>query len=272
MPFLPVRTAVATTAVSRLARCVFSMPKLPWFPFYIGDWTKDPNLRRATRSEKGLLMDLLCLMFESGERGVLASSGVPWNDDEIINAAGGDAIGTAHELAELVRKGVLSRRTDGALFSRRLVREETIRQIRSAAGKKGGNPVLLKQKVKLILTTQVKQTSKQISVNETENEIVLKKKGKASYEEVKAFCSGLSLPASDGEWFWNKCEGNGWANGGKPIRDWRATIRSWKAAGYLPSQKSHSNGIKSATEPEPETAGWRELKAEMEAALGKRRS
>jgi len=24
-------------------------------------------------------------------------------------------------------------------------------------------------------------------------------------------------------------------NGGKPIKDWRATVRSWKAAGYLPS-------------------------------------
>lgn len=62
-------------------------------------------------------------------------------------------------------------------------------------------------------------------------------KSKGTYEEVAEFCKSIGLPESDAEYFFNKCEGNGWLNGGKKIKDWRATIRSWKAAGYMPSTK-----------------------------------
>jgi hypothetical protein len=60
---------------------------------------------------------------------------------------------------------------------------------------------------------------------------------RGTIEEVCAFAVELGLPPSDGEACFYKWEGNGWKNGSSPIRDWRATIRSWKAAGYLPSQK-----------------------------------
>lgn len=68
-------------------------------------------------------------------------------------------------------------------------------------------------------------------------------KAKASSKrEVIEFAVGIGLPASEGEWFFEKCEGNGWTNDGKPIRDWKATVRSWKAAGYMPSQKNGGTG------------------------------
>ena len=59
--------------------------------------------------------------------------------------------------------------------------------------------------------------------------------------EVKLFCAKSGLPESDAIWFWNKCEGNGWTNGGKPIKSWPHTIASWKAGNYLPSQKNGKN-------------------------------
>jgi hypothetical protein len=64
------------------------------------------------------------------------------------------------------------------------------------------------------------------------------KKSKATLEEVKLCCAKAGLPESDAEWFWNKCEANGWTNGGKPILSWPHTIASWKSAGYMPSQKA----------------------------------
>lgn len=64
------------------------------------------------------------------------------------------------------------------------------------------------------------------------------KKDKGSLEQVESYFEELKLPKSDAVWFFNKCEGNGWTNGGKPIKDWKATIRSWQSAGYLPSQKA----------------------------------
>lgn len=64
------------------------------------------------------------------------------------------------------------------------------------------------------------------------------KEAKPSLEEVKLCCAKAGLPESDAVWFWNKCEGNGWTNGGKKIKSWPHVIGSWKAAGYMPSQKS----------------------------------
>jgi len=76
------------------------------------------------------------------------------------------------------------------------------------------------------------------------------KKGKNNKERMKrpelsevcSFCLEIGLPGSDGDYCFHKWQSNDWTNGGKPIRDWKATIRAWKAAGYLPSQK----GIPSA--------------------------
>lgn len=63
-------------------------------------------------------------------------------------------------------------------------------------------------------------------------------KSRGTREEVIAFCAEVGLPQTDADYFFDKCEGSGWKNGGNPIKDWRATIRSWKAAGYMPSQKA----------------------------------
>lgn len=63
-------------------------------------------------------------------------------------------------------------------------------------------------------------------------------RNRASLTEIKDFCTEIGLPESDGEACFYKWEGNGWLNGGKPIKDWRATIRAWKASGYMPSQKT----------------------------------
>jgi hypothetical protein len=65
-------------------------------------------------------------------------------------------------------------------------------------------------------------------------------KSRCTLDEAVAFAVELGLPASDGEACFHKWEGNGWTNGGKKIKDWKATIRSWNAAGYLPSQKGPS--------------------------------
>ena len=59
-----------------------------------------------------------------------------------------------------------------------------------------------------------------------------------SETEVVEYCLSLGLTRSDAEYFWNRWQANGYVNAGKSIKDWRALIRSWKAAGYCPSQKA----------------------------------
>jgi hypothetical protein len=86
---------------------------------------------------------------------------------------------------------------------------------------------------------------------------------KPTIEEVKTFCVLLGLPESDGEsFFWGK-EANGWRNGNAAIKDWRATVRQWKASGYHPSQKQNG-GRSFAARPSRLAA---ELPPEQDAAI-----
>lgn len=140
------------------------MSKLPSFSFYPGDWQKDQNLRRCSHAAKGVWIDMLCLMFECEERGVLASGGEPWSDEDVANAVGGAPDMTLSCIEELLAKGVVRRRQDGALFSARLVRDEQIRLERAKAGSSGGSKTQAKRKAKL------KQTTKQIPEDEEEDE------------------------------------------------------------------------------------------------------
>jgi hypothetical protein len=72
-------------------------------------------------------------------------------------------------------------------------------------------------------------------------------KARGSQADLIQYCSEIGLPASDGEWLFDKWEGNGWKNDGRTIKDWRGTVRTWKRSGSIfPSQKNGSNGHKPA--------------------------
>lgn len=65
----------------------------------------------------------------------------------------------------------------------------------------------------------------------------LPNKAVGTQDEIREFCASLGLAVTDADYCFNKWVGNGWKNGGEKIKDWKATVRSWKAAGYLPSAK-----------------------------------
>lgn len=70
-----------------------------------------------------------------------------------------------------------------------------------------------------------------------------KSKARGTLEEFKAYAVSQNLPENDGEFLFNKLEGNGWMNGKSPVKDWKAVVRTWKSAKWLPSQKE-TNHIK----------------------------
>ncbi|WP_374419390.1 hypothetical protein [Chromobacterium sp.] len=72
--------------------------KRPSFQFYPADWLGNSNLRRCTHAEKGVWMDVLCLMHDSEEYGILR-----WSLKEIAQAVGCKAA----DLKALVSKEVL---------------------------------------------------------------------------------------------------------------------------------------------------------------------
>lgn len=117
---------------------------LPYMPFYVGDWLKCPEVRALPPDYRGLWFDLLCYMWESTERGVMVTpNGRPYTDNEIIRMIGLDNQNSGIWLTSLIAEGVCHRRNDGAVFSKRMVKDEDIRQIRRETGALGGNPLLL---------------------------------------------------------------------------------------------------------------------------------
>jgi hypothetical protein len=130
--------------------------KRPSFQFYPGDWTGNSNLRRCSHAEKGVWLDVMCLMHDQAEYGVLR-----WPLSEIAQAVGCKIA----ELQALTRKDVLkgsdkqlaeafvytprSGRKDGEpvtlvpiqdgplWFSSRMVKDEYVRTIRGESTRFG---------------------------------------------------------------------------------------------------------------------------------------
>ena len=99
--------------------------KRPSFQFYPGDWAANPNLRRCTFSERGIWLEVMCLMHDQEPYGMLR-----WTLEEIAQAVG---CKTA-ELAALVRKCVIKgsdvRLDDAYIYTPR-------------SGRRDGPPVVL---------------------------------------------------------------------------------------------------------------------------------
>lgn len=72
--------------------------KRPSFQFYPADWQGNSNLRRCTHEEKGVWMDVLCLLHDHEEYGIAR-----WPLKEIAQAIGC----TTSKLQSLVAKKVL---------------------------------------------------------------------------------------------------------------------------------------------------------------------
>ena len=63
-------------------------------------------------------------------------------------------------------------------------------------------------------------------------------KKKGTMDELKAYALEIGLAENDGEFLFSHFEETGWKRGKDPVKDWKATMRKWKAGGWLPSQKA----------------------------------
>lgn len=127
-----------------LAGCLMS--KLPAFQFYPGDWRKDAGVQALNFHDRGVWFEILCFMHESEQRGKLLLNGRPMSESALSKLLGLDNQILTTTLTTLLEYGVVSKCVStGALMSRRMVRDEEIREVRKSCGKLGGNPNLLNQ-------------------------------------------------------------------------------------------------------------------------------
>lgn len=104
------------------------MGKLPYLKFYTGDWIKDANLRRCSPNARAVFIDLLCVMFDCEDRGVLGSNGEPWTEEEVAQAIPGDTFQNLLGVNELLKNNVIRKDDRGFIYSKRMLADEQERQ------------------------------------------------------------------------------------------------------------------------------------------------
>lgn len=114
----------------------------PAFQFYPGDWQRDAALRSCSVGARGLWIEMICVMHQAEPYGCLLINGRPVDTPALARIVGATAKEVTTWLAELESAGVFTR-VDGAITSRRMVRDERIRNARASGGKLGGNPALM---------------------------------------------------------------------------------------------------------------------------------
>ena len=99
--------------------------KRPSFQFYPGDWQANSNLKRCSHAEKGIWLDVLCLMHDQPEYGVLR-----WPLKEIAQAVGCSVAALKSLQAKCIIKGDDKQLNEQFIYTPR-------------SGRKDGDPVTL---------------------------------------------------------------------------------------------------------------------------------
>lgn len=111
--------------------------KRPAFQFYPADWRRDAALQSCSVAARGLWIELMCVMHDCEPYGVLAVNGRAMSAAQVARLVGEQEKIIMRLLAELEDAGVCSRDDEGRLFSRRMVKDEEVREARAAGGHAG---------------------------------------------------------------------------------------------------------------------------------------
>lgn len=102
--------------------------KRPAFQFYPADWRNDAALRLCSLAARGLWWEMICLMHMAEPYGHLVAAGRSIDATELARVVGESKNHVQRWLDELKARQVFSVTDDGAIYSRRMVRDEAERQ------------------------------------------------------------------------------------------------------------------------------------------------
>lgn len=101
--------------------------KRPSFQFYPGDWLRDAALRMCSSAARGLWIDMISFMHQAQPYGHLTFNGRPVDAVQLGKMVGETPKDVARWLEELRAAGVYSTDDNGAIYSRKMVRDELAR-------------------------------------------------------------------------------------------------------------------------------------------------
>jgi hypothetical protein len=138
--------------------------KRPSFQFYPSDWLRDTALRSCSTEARGLWIDMICYMHEGKPYGYLKVNNKVILAENLSRMVGLTLENVKDCLYELHEAGVYEIDSDGSIYSKRMIRDEYLRNIRAEGGKLGGNPKLKNMgKVNLVENLQIENKDKLIS-------------------------------------------------------------------------------------------------------------
>lgn len=209
--------------------------KRPSFQFYPSDWLRDTALRTCSTGARGLWIDMICFMHEGNPYGHLKVGSKVILPSNLASMSGSTLEQVQGWLDELKDAGVYDVAEDGAIFSRRMIRDENLRNSRASGGKLGGNPALMdKQKVLDKVNHKVKQISTPSSSSSS-----------SSSENIPLTPKGETLPGFAAFWL-------AWpANGRRQAKG--KCFDAWKRA----SAENDSQAIIAHVERLKDSEDWR---------------
>ena len=203
-------------------------------------------------------MDMICFMHEGKPYGHLKVGDKVILPSNLARMVGDNADVVADWLLELSQAGVYDTTEDGVIFSKRMVRDENLRQIRAAGGFKGGNPALM-DKGKVNLEDKQKSTPSSSSTSSSSST------NKEKTQRGSRLPTDWTLPEEWKEWaeaerqdlniksvadsfrdFWIAKAGTGGVK-----LDWQATWRNWVRSQSAPKTFANKFDVAHITTPTP---------------------
>jgi len=230
--------------------------KRPSFQFYPSDWLRDTALRSCSTGARGLWMDMICFMHEGKPYGHLKVGDKVILPSNLARMVGDNADVVADWLLELSQAGVYDTTEDGVIFSKRMVRDENLRQIRAAGGSKGGNPALM-DKGKVNLEDKQKSTPSSSSTSSSTNKEKTQRGSRLpadwtlpeewkEWAEVERPDLNIKSVADSFKDFWIAKAGTGGVK-----LDWQATWRNWIRSQSAPKTFVNKYDVAHITTPPP---------------------
>jgi hypothetical protein len=182
----------------------------PYIPLYVGDWLKDPKLSLCSPATRGIWIDIICRLHELDQGGQITANAQQFA--RLCRCSDVDIHTAIIELQTTNAAEVYERNGIFTVICRRMKRAAELSEKRKQAGSKSA--------------AKREQNPEYDGEDESRG-----------LERVREFARGEGIGQGDADWFFWKGRGNGWTNAGKPMLDWKATLRSWKRGGYLPSQR-----------------------------------
>lgn len=113
------------------------MGDMPFFKLFPSDWLGSSKVRRLSPAARGVLIDVLCLAWQSSPRGTLQDGGEAWTLEVLASMLSGSTQANVAMLKEAIKAGCIVS-VDGILQIPELVKQAETSAARAQSGAAGG--------------------------------------------------------------------------------------------------------------------------------------